>query len=575
MQLANLLRALPAYTSSNLLSPISNLPNLEITRVTDKSHQVIPGALFVAYPGVNVDGAQFIPDAIQRGAVAIVTQTLVTSDQSSVISHQSSVISHQSSVISLQSPVSIFVVPDGRAALAQLAAAWHNHPTRHLRVIGVTGTDGKTTTSTLIENILLAAGHTVGTITTVAAHIGGREVDTGFHTTTPDAPEIQNYLAQMVERGAEYAVIESTSHGFAQHRLDAVDFDIAVVTNITHEHLDLHGTWEKYRDAKAMLFHALMSSHRKPRTKKVAVLNADDNARGVFDFLREIPADERIIYRQSPVPSHQSSVISHQSSVISHQSSVISHQSSVIGDQLSVSSLQSPSELLISARDISHTADGLRFTLDTPFGKLPIESPLIGRHNVSNILAAAGAAMGRRIPFSAIVQGVKMTRGIVGRMERIENTRGLIVIVDFAHTPNALENALKTARELTQGEGRVISVFGCAGLRDVQKRAWMGEISGTLADFTVVTAEDPRTESLAQINAQIAQGLHKANRSLNTDYFIIAERGDAIDFSINKLAQPNDVVIICGKGHERSICFGTTESPWSDQGAARRALEKE
>lgn len=552
MQLAQLVGALPFY---EILAGDAEIANREITRVTDKSQNVIPGSLFVAYPGVNVDGAKFIPDAIQRGAAAIISQSPISTSRS---------------LANLQSPVPLLHVRNGRSALAHLAAAFHNFPTRNLRVIGVTGTDGKTTTSTLIENILLAAGHTVGTITTVAAHIGGQEVDTGFHTTTPDAPDIQHYLAQMVERGAEYAVVESTSHGLAQHRLDAVDFDIAVVTNITHEHLDIHGSWENYRDAKAQLFRFLETTRRKPRTKKVAVLNADDNSRGVFDFLRAIPADEKVIYTQLPVTAHQSRVASN----------------------------QSPTELRVSARDVSHTASGLRFTLETPFGELKIESPLIGRYNVSNILAAAGAAIGRRIPFEPIARGVTMTQGIVGRMERISSTRPFTVIVDFAHTPYALENALKTARELvgagssrpeTGGElaageggatpplrnaGRVISIFGCAGLRDVQKRAWMGEISGTVADITVVTAEDPRTESLAEINAQIAEGLHKAGRSLNRDYFVVDDRAAAIDFSINELAQPGDVVMICGKGHERSMCFGSTEYPWSDQDAARNALNK-
>lgn len=548
MQLVRLLRAIEI---SNLQLPVSHL---EITRVTDDSRQVIPGTLFVAYPGVNVDGARFIPDALDRGAAVIVTQSYDASFE--------------------RSNVPTFNVPDGRAALAQLSAAFHNHPSRNLRVVGVTGTDGKTTTSTLIENILLAAGHTVGTITTVAAHIGGQTVDTGFHTTTPDAPAIQQYLAQMVAQGTEYAVIESTSHGLAQRRLDAIDFDIAVVTNITHEHLDMHGSWENYRDAKAMLFRALSTTHRKPRTAKVAVLNRDDNSRGVFDFLRALPSDEKIIYTTND------------------------ERRTTIDD-----------EIWISARDITHTPDGLEFTVDTPFGELVIESPLIGRYNVSNILAAAGAAIGRRIPFGAIAAGVKMTRGIPGRMERIENARGLTVIVDFAHTPYALENALMTARESvgvgssrpdntalepaeagssgldstarelggaesSRPHGRVICVFGCAGLRDIQKRAWMGEIAGRLADVTIVTAEDPRTEPLAQINAQIAEGLHKSARVQDRDYFIIKDRAQAIDFAVNTVARPGDIVMLCGKGHERSMCFGTTEYPWSDRDAARAALEQ-
>lgn len=515
MQLLRLLRAL------GLESPV---PEVEVTRVTDDSRQVISGALFVAYPGVNVDGARFIPDAIRRGASAIVTQT------------------HDSAF--LRSGIPTFVVPDGRAALAQLSAAYFDYPSRNLRVIGVTGTDGKTTTSTLIENILLAAGHTVGTITTVAAHIGGQAVDTGFHTTTPDAPAIQHYLAEMVAQGTEYAVIESTSHGFAQRRLDAIDFDTAVVTNITHEHLDMHGSWENYRDAKAMLFRALSTTHKKPRTAKVAVLNADDNTRGVFDFLRAFPSDEKVIYTTN---EHRRTM--------------------------------NTGEIWIAARDISHTPDGLEFAVDTPFGELIIKSPLIGRYNVSNILAAAGAAVGRRIPFGSIALGVHMTREISGRMERIENTRDLTVIVDFAHTPYALENALQTARELARSGssrpyGRVICVFGCAGLRDVQKRAWMGEIAGRLAEVTIVTAEDPRTEPLAQINAQIAEGLHKVGRIRDRDFFIVDDRARAIDFAINTVAGPGDIVMLCGKGHERSMCFGTTEYPWSDREAAREALAR-
>lgn len=531
MQLAHLLRALPEYKFSGAPSPGFDPGTLEITRVTDSSTAVTAGALFVAYPGVNVNGAQFIPDALERGAVAIVTESLPAHS------------------FTLAFP--LIRVPNGRSALAYLAAAWHNYPTRNLRVIGVTGTDGKTTTSTLIENILLAAGHTVGTITTVAAHIGGQEVDTGFHTTTPDAPAIQDYLAQMVERGTEYAVVESTSHGLAQHRLDAVDFDIGVVTNITHEHLDIHGSWENYRDAKALLFRALASSHRKPRTAKVSVLNADDNTRGVFDFLRQIPADEKIIYTMTSE------------------------------DQPPPAPRPPTPESWISARDISHTPNGLRFTIHTPFGELSIESPLLGRYNVSNILAASGAAIGRRVPFNAISEGVKVTRGIVGRMERIDVGQPFTVIVDFAHTPNALENALKTARELvgaesprpvSQSSGRVISVFGCAGLRDTEKRAWMGQVAGRFADLTVITAEDPRTESLSTINAQIAEGLKEENKTEGKDYFVIEDRGDAINFAINRLAQPNDVVILCGKGHERSMCYGTTEYPWSDQDSARHAL---
>jgi UDP-N-acetylmuramoyl-L-alanyl-D-glutamate--2,6-diaminopimelate ligase len=258
----------------------------------------------------------------------------------------------------------------------------------------------------------------------------------------------------------------------------------------------------------------------------------------VFDYVRAIPADERVVYSQNAEGRGQ----------------------------------EAASELWIVANEFTHSPSGLQFAIDTPFGKLAIESPLVGAYNVSNILAAVGAGLGRRIPFEAMQQGVKMTRGIIGRMERINFGQPFTVIVDFAHTPNALERALETARELTTG--RVIVVFGCAGLRDVQKRAWMGEIAGRLADITVVTAEDPRTERLDAINAEIARGLESTGRRKGAAYFIVDDRAAAIEFAIRDLAQPGDLVLITGKGHERSMCYGTTEYPWSDQEAVRRALQK-
>ncbi len=514
MLLSSLLRALPAYQ-------IDNERDVEITVITADSRQVIPGALFVAYPGVNVDGARFIPDAIAHGAVAIVAETTQPPNHPTTIP--------------------LIRVPNARAALAHLAAAWHDFPSRKLRVIGITGTDGKTTTCTLAASILSAAGHKVGTITTVAATIGEQEIDTGFHTTTPDAPDIQRYLAQMVDAGMEYAVIEATSHGLAQHRLDAVEFDIAAVTNITHEHLDIHGVWENYRDAKALLFRALAASYRKPRTAKVAVLNTDDVERGVFEFLRQIPADEQILYSAEGRGQKDEGG---------------NPQSAIRNPQF------------IFARDIQRSPRGLRFTVVTPHGELQIESPLIGRYNVSNILAAVGIGVARRVPFDAMREGVARVRGVVGRMQ-VMQSEPFTAIVDFAHTPNALRVALETARELTRG--KVIVIFGCAGLRDVGKRALMGEVAGKLADTIIVTAEDPRTESLGAINAQIAEGLQRAGRREREDFFIVNDRAEAIAFAV-KLANAGDVVIVTGKGHERSMCFGTTEYPWSDQEALTAAV---
>ncbi len=544
MNLSSLLRALPTYE-------IENARDVEITQITADSRQVIPGALFVAYPGLHVDGARFISDALQRGAAAVVAQSRVPDAAGDWRS------------------TPVIIVPDARGALAHLAAAWHDWPSRKLRVIGVTGTDGKTTTCTLIAAILAAAGHKVGTVTTVAATIGERELDTGLHTTTPDAPAVQRLLADMVDAGMEYAVIEATSEGLAQRRLDDVEFDVAVVTNITHDHLYFHKTWEQYRDAKATLFRSLATSFRKPRTVKVAVLNADDDERGVFEYLSAIEADEQVVYSATEDPSTELRAGSGRKTL-----RLCSGQAPDEGplretDDVRPSSFVGPRERIF-ARDIAHSANGLRFTVVTPQGELAIESPLIGRYNVSNILAAIGAGMACRVPFEAMREGVARVRGIAGRMQVIQR-EPFTALVDFAHTPNALRVALETAREITRG--RVIVVFGCAGLRDIDKRAWMGEIAGRLADKIIITAEDPRTEDLAAINAQIAEGLRRAGRREKDDYLIIDDRGEAIASAAN-MAREGDLVIVCGKGHERSMCFGTTEYPWSDQEALGAVLQE-
>lgn len=510
MKLSSLLPTLPAYE-------IENERDVKIAQVTADSRQVQPGALFVAYPGVSVDGARFISHALERGAVAIVAEKRPPAPL----------------------PCPLVLVPNARIALAHLAAAWHDFPSRKLRVIGVTGTDGKTTTCTLVAAILTAAGHQVGAITTVGATIGGNQVDTGLHTTTPDAPDIQFFLAQMVDARMQYAVVEATSEGLAQRRLDAIDFDVAAVTNITHEHLYYHGNWENYRDAKALLFRSLAASFRKPRTRKVAVLNADDHERGAFEFLSGIPADEQIVYQV---------------------------------ERQKGNGKREPTEgkrVWIYGRDIQSAPSGLRFVVETPFGELEVQSPLIGRFNVSNILAAVGIGIARRVPFEAIRKGIALVKGVPGRMEIIQ-AEPFMAIVDFAHTPNALRVALETARELTRG--RLIVAFGCAGLRDVEKRALMGEVAGKLADYVVVTAEDPRTESLDAINGQISEGLGRVGRRRGSDYEIVPDRSDAIAAAVG-LAHPGDLVISCGKGHERSMCIGTTEYPWNEQEEVRRALK--
>jgi len=478
--------------------------DVEIEGLAHDSRQVRPGVLFVAIRGLSADGHDFIPQALERGAVAVVMQ------DARCMMH----------VLPLASCI---LVPDSRQALAHLAAAYHGHPARKLKVIGVTGTDGKTTTVELIRSILAAAGHKPGMISTVEALIGDEHYETGLHVTTPDALQVQEYLRRMVEAGTEYAVLEATSHGLAQHRVTACDFDVAVVTNITHEHLDYHKTYEGYREAKAHLFRDLARSFRKPDTPKTSILNADDSS---LEHLRQIPADCHLTYGLERLAD-------------------------------------------VTARDIVHTPTATTLTAVTSQGEFMVQTELPGPFNVYNILAAVAVGVSQVVPFEAMQAGIQVVRGVPGRMERIDSGQDFTAIVDFAHTPNALERALETARGLT--DGRVIVVFGCAGLRDVAKRPMMGEIAGKLADQVVITAEDPRTEDLDSIMAQIAAGCERVGRREGEGFWRVGDRGEAIEFAV-KMARAGDLVIVTGKGHEQSMCFGTTEYPWDDREAVRKAI---
>ena len=514
MRLNHLVAALPALPAGRIAGDV--LQAVEIDSIVDDSRQVQPGALFVAYRGVAADGHDFVGQAIEAGAAAVVGER----DPESLKGWKRG------------GHVPYVRVPNGREALAYLSAAWNGFPARHLKMIGVTGTDGKTTVSHLIHAVLTADGRKAGLISTVSAHIGEQSYDTGLHTTTPDAPEVQSHLARMVAAGSEYAVLESTSHGLAQRRVAACDFDLAVVTNITHEHLDFHGTHEAYVEAKAMLFQDLSRGVRKPGVAKIAVLNADDSS---FQRLRTIPADLQITYG--------------------------------LGESADV-----------RATDIRHGPSATRFLVDAVLSdgsatrrhEFELETALIGEFNVYNCLAAVAATLSQGIAVDAVQRGIAALQGVVGRMERIGAGQDFLAIVDFAHTPRALEVALQTARRLTLG--RVIVVFGCAGLRDVQKRAWMGRIAAQLADLVVITAEDPRTEPLHQINAEIARGCQQAGRLEGEGYLVVDDRRDAISTAVGR-AMPGDLVIVTGKGHERSMCFGSTEYLWSDREALRAALD--
>ncbi len=478
------------------------VPNLTITGVAFDSRAVHPGNVFIALVGANSDGHAYIPAAIERGAVAVVGTRVMEN-----------------------LPAPYIRVEDSRVALAWLSAAFYSHPARQLTVIGVTGTDGKTTTSNLIYQILLSACIPTGIISTVNATIGAEVVDTGFHVTTPEAPEIQRFMARMVAAGLTHVVLEATSHGLAQHRVLGCEFDVAVITNITHEHLDYHGTFEAYRNAKAALVTGLAQTSQKacgnPRT---AVLNLDDSS---YSFLKDLHQGRQISYSLGPGGT-------------------------------------------ITAEQILYTPKGTRFTAHGNTFTIPIRTRLLGTYNISNCLAAIGATVGALgIPPEAARQGISNLPGVPGRMEPIEMGQDFSALVDFAHTPNALKRTLETAREMTRG--KVIVILGSAGLRDRDKRFLMAGYAASLADLSIFTAEDPRTESLKDILAIMAEGAIRQGAVEGRSFWRIPDRREAIRYAIQK-AHPGDLVIACGKGHEQSMCFGMIEYPWDDRQAMRAAL---
>jgi UDP-N-acetylmuramoyl-L-alanyl-D-glutamate--2,6-diaminopimelate ligase len=417
-------------------------------------------------------------------------------------------------------------VPDSRLAWAVLTAAWHNFPARQLIMFGVTGTDGKTSTAHLLHWILAQAGIEAGMVTSVSARIGTQDVDTGFHVTTPDAMQVQSYLAKMVEAGQTHCVLEVTSHGLEQHRVAACEFDIGVLTNITHEHLDYHGSFEDYLRAKARLFHDVANSRRKSSgPEKTAVLNRDDPA---YASMRRAAAGARIV----------------------------------------TFGVESGGDY--RAQHFRITEDGSRFSLIGPATATSVFCRLPGAFNGQNCLAAFVAAVeGSGVDPETAREALSNPPTIPGRMEDIDVGQSFRAIVDFAHTPNALRSALAAARQMTQG--KLIAVFGAAGERDQEKRAQMGEIAALAADYTIVTAEDPRSESLHAIMAEILSGAERAGGVEGESVWREPDRGQALRRAVD-MTEPGDVVIALGKGHEQSMCFKDTEYPWDDRRALRAAI---
>ena len=384
-------------------------------------------------------------------------------------------------------------------------------------LLGLQG-DGKTTTTHLLHHILQQRfPGRVGLVSTLVANCGDEEQATGLHVTSPPAPQLQAYLARMVTHGLTHAVLEMTSHGLAQGRVQGVQLAAAVLTNIQHEHLDFHGGWEDYRAAKGRMFEYLRVM------PAIRVINADDDASQVF--------------AEAPCTTFG------------------------YGEAAE-----------FRAEDIREARDGLHYRLHSASGSVDIHSPLSGVYNAANGAAAAAAAT----PFiagdlGAIQKGIATLRYLPGRMEQIDEGQKFRAIVDFAHTPAALREALRSARRLLSSGQRLCVVFGSAGLRDVAKRRLMAEIATELADYVVLTAEDPRTESLDEILAMMAVACRDRGGQDGSNFTSIPDRGAALHHAC-RWARAGDIVLACGKGHEQSMCFGTTEYPWDDREAMRAAL---
>ena len=508
MQLHTLLAALPQpLQHARSLDAIS--AQSTITGLAYDSRLVKTGNLFFAISGTHTDGRRFLNDAAQRGAILAIGEAFAEAQPQDE-----------------RLPLPYITVPDVRAALADLSCAFYDYPAQHLRTIGVTGTDGKTTTSNLISIILETAGQRTGLMTTANFRIGEQEWENTTRQSTLEALEIQQLLRRMLDEQAHYAVIEATSHGLELQRVRGCAFDVGVVTNITHEHLDFHKTLAAYRRAKARLFEMLDPQRDKGLgSHPVAILNRDDSS---YDILKP--------YCRVPILDY---------------------------------GIDTPAA--VRAVDVQPGAASTRFRVVLPDKEYNLETQLVGRFNVSNALAAIAATYSQGIPIETIADALSRVKGVTGRMERIDEGQPYTVIVDYAHTPDSLTKVLATLRPVT--EGKLIVVFGSAGERDRQKRPVMGQIAAQMADFFVITDEDPREEDREQILHEIAEGAATQGKQQGKDFLCIADRTEAIAAAIAH-AQANDTILLAGKGHEQSIIMGREKLPWDDRRVAREQILK-
>ncbi|HZS05814.1 MAG TPA: UDP-N-acetylmuramoyl-L-alanyl-D-glutamate--2,6-diaminopimelate ligase [Blastocatellia bacterium] len=465
--------------------------------VTHDSRRVVPGGIFVAITGAHRDGNNFISDVMRRGALAVISGRSRPANFPGVW---------------LQ-------VDDARTALAQAAAAVHGYPSRSLRLVGVTGTNGKTTVAHLTESIFLAAGEVPAMMGTISYRIGDEQVDAEF--TTPEASEIQDFLRRAVEAGSRYAVMEVSSHAIDLRRVEGLEFAVAAFTNLTQDHLDYHKTLDEYFAVKRRLFEGRIGSSLLPPAR--SVINLDDE-RGAE--LKAIGGAQTITY-----------------------------------------ALEAEADVTTDARDFG--LNGLDFIARMPEGEINVVSSLVGRPHAYNCLCAVGIGIALGFDPDTIARGITGCRLVSGRFERASGDEDdITVIVDYAHTPDALLNVLRTVRDAVRGKRcRVITVFGCGGDRDKTKRPLMGEAAAQLSDHVIVTSDNPRSENPAAILDDIEPGL----KNLSTPYEMIVDRREAIFRAITQ-ASPGDVVMVAGKGHETYQILPTGKIHFDDREVAREAL---
>ncbi len=496
------------------IAPSPNAGNPEIKGVVCDSRKVKPGFLFVAIAGNREDGRSYIRDALARGAVAVVAGregangTAVLPPASRARGNGSGSAGDKPDG---KRDFERIEVDDARQALAHLSASYHGHPSRALRLAGVTGTNGKTSVAYLIRDMLRAAGLAPGMIGTIEYCIGERSIPAA--RTTPDGPTLHAMLAEMASVGCRSAVMEVSSHALAQHRTDAVEFDVAAFTNLSRDHLDYHRTMDSYFEAKRRLFESLGTGGK----RATAVVNLDD------------PRGKRLLA-----------------------------EGGWKGDTLSCGV---DAQADVRAENVVLTLSGATFRARTPWGDLAIETPLMGAFNVSNALIALACGHALGAEPEVMAETLRHPTLIPGRMERMAAKNGAMVFVDYAHTDDALECALRTLRELT--DGRVIAVFGCGGERDRSKRPAMGRVAGRWADHTVLTSDNPRGEEPMAIIEAIRAGFD-AGASLE----IVEDRREAIEQAL-RMAKAGDAVLIAGKGHETFQQFANRTAPFDDRQIVR------